>query len=162
MSDVATVALVAGIMLIGLIGILVPVLPDIVLIWLGGLVYGVLAGWGDIGLWLFLGMTVLGAVGVLAEVWVSSVGARVGGASIWGILGGLALGLVGLIVIPPFGAVIGLLLGTFLVEAWRMRDMREAAKGTLGMGVGYGVSFVVKLIMGLGMVGLWVVWLIRG
>jgi uncharacterized protein YqgC (DUF456 family) len=68
---------------------------------------------------------------------------------------------VGLIVIPPFGAIIGLLLGTFLVEAWRLRDMRQAAKGTLGMGVGYGMAFAVKLVMGLGMVGLWVVWLFR-
>jgi uncharacterized protein YqgC (DUF456 family) len=69
---------------------------------------------------------------------------------------------VGLIVIPPFGAIVGLLLGTFLVEAWRLRDMRQAAKGTLGMGVGYGMGFAVKLVMGLGMVGLWVVWLFRG
>jgi len=47
------------------------------------------------------------------------------------------------------------------VEAWRLRDMRQAAKGTLGMGVGYGMAFAVKLVMGLGMVGLWVVWLFR-
>ena len=162
MTETAVIALVAGIMLIGLIGILVPILPDVILIWLGGLVYGILVGWGDVGGWLFAGMTILGAVGALSEIWASSVGARVGGASFWGIAGGLALGLVGLIVIPPFGAIIGLLLGTFLVEAWRLRDIRQAAKGTFGMGVGYGMAFAVKLVMGLGMVGLWVVWLFRG
>jgi uncharacterized protein YqgC (DUF456 family) len=161
-TETAIVVLVAGIMLIGLIGVLVPILPDIILIWLGALAYGVLAGWGSMGGWLFAGITLLGVIGVLAEVWASSVGARVGGASLWGILGGLALGLIGLIVLPPFGAVIGLLLGTFLVEAWRMRDMGQAARGTLGMGIGYGMSFVVKLLMGLGMIGLWVGWLLRG
>ena len=162
MSQVAVIALVGGIMLIGLIGVLIPILPDLVLIWLGGLVYGLWAGWGSIGVWLFAAMTLLGLIGALAEIWASSVGARVGGASFWGILGGLALGLVGLVMLPPFGAVIGLLLGTFLVEAWRLRDMRQAARGTFGMGVGYGAAFAVKLVMGLGMIGLWIAWIIKG
>jgi uncharacterized protein YqgC (DUF456 family) len=162
MTETAIIALVAGIMLIGLIGVLIPIFPDVILIWLGALVYGVLAGWGVIGGWLFAGISVLGAIGGLSEIWASSMGARVGGASLWGILGGLVLGLVGLIVIPPFGAVIGLLLGTFLVETWRLRDMRQAARGTFGMGLGYGMAFVVKLVMGLGMVGLWIVWVLRG
>jgi len=161
-NETAVVALVAGIMLIGLIGVFVPVLPDVILIWLGGLVYGILSGWGTIGAWLFTAMTLLGAVGVLSEILASSVGARVGGASLWGILGGLGLGLVGLIVLPPFGAIIGLLLGTFLVEAWRLKDLRQAAKGTFGMGVGYGMAFGIKLMTGLGMIGLWIVWLFRG
>jgi uncharacterized protein YqgC (DUF456 family) len=161
-TETAVTAVVAGIMLIGLIGVLIPVLPDVVLIWLGALVYGVLVGWGPSGGWLFAVITLLGALGALSEIWASSMGARVGGASLWGILGGLGLGLIGLIVLPPFGAVIGLLLGTFLVEAWRGRDVRQAAKGTLGMGVGYGLAFVVKLVMALGMIGLWIVWLVRG
>ncbi len=162
MNETAVIALVAGIMLIGLLGVFVPVLPDLVFIWLGALAYGLLVGWGTIGGWLFAAITVLGLIGGLAEIWASSVGARVGGASLWGILGGLGLGLLGLILIPPFGAIIGLLLGTFLVEAWRLKDMRQAAKGTFGMGVGYGMGFAVKMVMGLGMVGLWVVWLFKG
>lgn len=162
MSQTAVIALVAGIMLVGLIGVLIPILPDLVLIWLGGLAYGLLAGWGSIGGWLFAAITLLGLIGALAEIWASSVGARVGGASLWGILGGLGLGLVGLVLLPPFGLVIGLLLGTFLVEAWRVRDMRQAAKGTFGMGVGYGVAFAIKLVMGLGMIVLWVAWIIKG
>ncbi len=156
------IVVVAGVMLVGLIGTLVPVMPDLSLIWLGGLAYGLLAGWGDVGGWVLAGITVLGLIGALAEILTSSMGARVGGASLWGILGGLALGLVGLILFPPFGAVIGLLAGTFLVEAWRLRDLGKAARGTLGMGVGYGLSFVVKLGMGLGMIGLWVFWVVRG
>jgi uncharacterized protein YqgC (DUF456 family) len=161
-TETAIIAVVAGIMLIGLIGVLIPVLPDVILIWLGALVYGLLVGWGSSGGWSFAGITILGAVGGLSEIWASSMGARAGGASLWGILGGLGLGLLGLIVFPPFGAVIGLLLGTFLVEAWRGRDVAQAARGTLGMGVGYGLAFVVKLLMALGMIGLWIVWLVRG
>lgn len=156
------IVVVAGVMLVGLIGTLVPVMPDLILIWLGGLAYGLLAGWGNVGGWVLAGITALGVIGTLSDIWASSMGARVGGASLWGILGGLALGLLGLIIFPPFGAVIGLLAGTFLVEAWRLRDVGKAARGTLGMGVGYGLSFVVKLVMGLGMIGLWVFWVVTG
>jgi uncharacterized protein YqgC (DUF456 family) len=161
-TETVVIVVVAGVMLVGLIGVLVPVMPDLILIWLGGLAYGLLSGWGSAGGWVLAGMTVLGLIGVLSEIWASSMGARVGGASLWGILGGLALGLLGLILFPPFGAVVGLLLGTFLVEAWRLRDLGKAARGTFGMGVGYGLSFAVKLVMGLGMIGLWVFWVIRG
>lgn len=162
MSETAVIVVVAGVMLVGLIGTLVPVMPDLILIWLGGLAYGLLAGWGNVGGWVLAGITALGVIGTLSDIWASSMGARVGGASLWGILGGLALGLLGLIIFPPFGAVIGLLAGTFLVEAWRLRDVGKAARGTLGMGVGYGLSFVVKLVMGLGMIGLWVFWVVTG
>lgn len=160
MSHAAIIAIVAAVMMAGLLGVFIPVLPDIPLIWLGALAYGFLIGWGKVGLWAFIAITVLGAIGALAEIWGGGVGARVGGASVWAILGGFVLGVLGFFLFPPLGAIVGLLLGTFLVDAWRLKDLRKAAAGTLGMGVGYGLSFVVKLLVGLMMIGIWLYWLI--
>jgi hypothetical protein len=137
---------------------MVPVMPDVVLIWGAGLVYGLAVGWGSWGPWLFAGMTILGGLALLAEVWMSGAGARVGGASIWGILAGFALGAIGLIFFSPIGGFIGLLLGTFLVEYLRLKDRRLALKAVFGAGLGFGASFLVKLGLCLGMTGLWVVW----
>src|SRR4030042_782820 len=82
-------AIPAGLfMLIGLIGTLLPAVPDLVLIWATALGYGLLAGWGDWGPWLFAGISLLCGVGLLAEVLTSSAGARIGGASVWSIIGG--------------------------------------------------------------------------
>jgi hypothetical protein len=103
-------------------------------------------------------MTIVGGFALLAEVWVSGAGARAGGASIWGILAGFALGAIGLIFFTPIGGFIGLLLGTFLVEYLRLGDRRLALKAVIGAGAGYGASFLVKLGLCLGMVSLWVVW----
>jgi uncharacterized protein YqgC (DUF456 family) len=103
-------------------------------------------------------MTILGGLALLAEVWMSGAGARVGGASIWGILAGFALGAIGLIFFSPIGGFIGLLLGTFLVEYIRLKDRRLALKAVFGAGLGFGASFLVKLGLCLGMTGLWVVW----
>ena len=150
--------LVALAMLTGIVGSVIPVLPDVVLIWGAGLVYGLAVGWGTWGPWLFAGMTILGVLALLAEVWMSGAGARAGGASIWGILAGFALGAVGLIFFTPIGGFVGLLLGTFLVEYLRLGDRQLALKAVFGAGLGFGVSFVVKLGLCLAMGGLWVVW----
>src|SRR3990172_5080696 len=149
--------LVALGMLAGILGSLIPVLPDVILIWGAGLAYGLAVGWGAWGPWLFAGMTIVGGFALLAEVWVSGAGARAGGASIWGILAGFALGAIGLIFFTPIGGFIGLLLGSFLVEYLRLGDRRLALKAVIGAGAGYGASFLVKLGLCLGMVSLWVV-----
>ncbi len=160
MSETLTTLLAGALMLVGLLGVFIPVLPDLFLVWLAALGYGLLVGWGTWGGWLFALITLLGLVGMAAEIWVTGAGARKGGASTWGIVGGLGLGLVGLIAFPPFGGVLGLLLGVFMVEYLRHRDADQALRSTLGMGAGYGISFLVKLILALGMIGAWIIWVI--
>ncbi len=157
----ALVAVLAGaLMLVGLVGVFIPAMPDLLLIWLAALGYGLLVGWGPRGGWLFAGITLLGLIGILADIWVSSAGARAGGASVWGVLGGLALGLVALIVGGPLAGLAGLLAGIFGVEMLRHGEPRRALQATLGTALGYGASFGVKLLLGLGMIGLWAAWLL--
>jgi len=158
----AVTFLVGMAMLAGLAGALIPWFPDILLIWGAGLVYGILVGWGSWGPWLFALMTVAALVGFVAEVAVSVAGARVGGASGWGILAGLMLAVVGMIVFSPLGALIGLALGMLLVEGWRQRNLRKAAAATLGAVIGWGASFLVKFSLSLWMVLLWGAWVTLG
>jgi uncharacterized protein YqgC (DUF456 family) len=158
----AVTFLVGMAMLAGLAGVVIPWFPDILLIWGAGLVYGILAGWGTWGPWLFALMTVAALVGFVAEVAVSVAGARVGGASGWGILAGLMLAVVGMIVFSPLGALIGLALGMLLVEGWRQRNLRKAAAATLGAVIGWGASFLVKFSLSLWMVLLWGAWVTLG
>ena len=77
-----------GLMLLGLAGSFLPVIPGIPLVWLGAAVYGILDGFNHLNLPVFLGMTVVAAIGATAEMWGSQVGARVGGASGWSALAG--------------------------------------------------------------------------
>jgi uncharacterized protein YqgC (DUF456 family) len=158
----AVTFLVGMAMLAGLAGVVIPWFPDILLIWGAGLVYGILVGWGTWGPWLFALMTVAALVGFVAEVAVSVAGARVGGASGWGILAGLMLAVVGMIVFSPLGALIGLALGMLLVEGWRQRNLRKAASATVGAVIGWGASFLVKFSLSLWMVLLWGAWVTLG
>jgi uncharacterized protein YqgC (DUF456 family) len=151
--------LVGLMMLFGLLGSIIPFLPDVVLIWASALLYGLVVGWGQSGGWLFGVISVLGMIGLLSDAWVSGAGARQGGASLLTTLGGLAIGLVGLFAAGPLGFLGGILLGTFVLEYLRHRDPDQALRATFGMGIGYGASFIVKFLLGLGMIGAWVAWL---
>ena len=160
MSELGLTLLAGLLMLVGVVGVVAPVLPDAPLVWLAALGYGLLVGWGRLGPYLFALITVLGLAAAAAEIWGSSLGAKAGGASIWGVLAGLLFGLVGLVFLGPVGGIGGLLLGTFLVELIRVRDTKQAAQGMLGMGVGFGLSMLVKLGLVVSMVVVWVVWVV--
>lgn len=162
MVEIIIAVIVGLVMLLGLIGAIIPGLPDIVLIWGAALGYGLLVGWGERGILFFGLITFIGLAGLFAEVWVSGTGAKMGGASIRAIFGGLALGLVGFIFSGPVGGVIGLLLGTFLSEYIRLHDANKAAQAMFGMGLGCGASLVIKLLLGIGMIVVWLVWVFSG
>ncbi len=160
--DILWTVLAGVLMVAGLVGIFIPFFPDLLLIWAAALGYGLLVGWGEWGLWLFGLITLLGVLGILAETYVGGAGARLAGASYRAIFAGLALGALGLFVFPPFGLIIGLLAGTFAVEYLRLKDWRQAGRATLGMGLGYGASFAVKLVVGTLMIGGWMAWVLTG
>jgi uncharacterized protein YqgC (DUF456 family) len=162
MSEFLITVLLGLLMLVGLVGMILPVLPDVVIIWAAALLYGLLIGWGRYGVWLFAGISVIALVGILADVWVSGMGARQGGASIWSSLGGLLIGVVGLFVAGPLGLIAGMLLGIFVIEYWIHKDPDRAMRATFGMGVGYGASFIVKIFLGLAMIAIWIGWVISG
>ena len=106
MFDIAVAIIVGLVMFIGLIGAIVPGIPDVVLIWGAALGYGLYVGWGERGIWLFGLISLLGLAGLFTELWVSGTAARMGGASIRAIFAGLALGLVALLLSGPVGGVI--------------------------------------------------------
>lgn len=145
-------------MLLGVVGIFVPLLPDVLLILLSALGYGILVEWGTWGPYLFALIIILGVISWVSEYLMSALGARIGGGSYWSIIAGILLGTIGFILFPPFGALIGMLLGMLLVEFYRVRDIRQAAKATIGMGLGYGVSYGIRFMLALMMVGVWFFW----
>ena len=150
------VALVA--MFIGVLGVILPLVPGVGFIWIVVLVYAIAERFATIDPITFTVLTVLGAIGVSADLWVSHAGAKVGGASVWSLLAGLLLGLIGAIVGLVFfgvgavpGAVVGAVLGIVLAEWYRRKDWREAFKAGGGWLIGCtlsgGVQFLISILM---------------
>jgi hypothetical protein len=159
-SDTVWTILAGILMLVGLAGVVLPVLPGLALVWLAALGYGLLVGWGTSGPWLFALITLLGLGGLAAELWMTAAGAKVGKASLWALAAGVGLALIGVVFFNLIGAAIGLVAGVLLYEYLRARDWRQAANAAAGTAAGCGLSFGMKLALGLGMIGAWVAWVL--
>src|SRR5688572_7343210 len=159
-TEIAAAILALLVMLVGMAGIIVPVLPDVPLIWLAALGYGLVAGFdGWTGGVAMLLITLLMVAAVIADLTLGAAGAAKKGASWQAIAASLAGGLIGLLFFPPIGSLLGALLGVFLVEYQRRnQNAQEAWEAVKGYAVGCGWSVVVKLIVGMLMIGVWGVW----
>jgi hypothetical protein len=85
-----------------------------------------------------------------------------GGASFWSIVVGLLGGLVGLVVFTLPGAILGAILGVLLSEIIRVGDWRQALKAGSGWLLGWIISTVLQLGIGLIMVVIFIWQVVRG
>jgi hypothetical protein len=126
------------------------------LIFLAALVYAIVEGFQTVGWPTLLVLGVLTFVATTADVWASSIGAKLGGASGWSVVVGLLGGLVGFVAFSLPGAIIGAVLGVLLVELIRLGDLRQALKAGSGWAIGWALSTVLQLGLGLVMVAIFV------
>lgn len=153
-------------MIVGMVGILLPAFPGAPIIWVAVVVYVILDRFAHIGVGWFILLSILGLAGSTADVWVSMLGARVGGASFvstlcslaGAIVGGAIGALIGGVGAFP-GIVVGAVLGVLLNEYRVRREWRAALQATLGLVAGFTVSTVIQLTIGGAMI---VIFLWRG
>lgn len=148
---------VALVMLLGLFGLVIPVVPGLTIIWLAALVYGIAAGFNW---WIFAVMTLLMIAGNISDNFIMGAKAREKGASWLGIIVSLLAGVVGSIILSPIGGLIAALLALFLVEWRKHKDRSVALNSMTHMAIGLGWSVLVRYGIGAVMIGLWVLWVV--
>jgi uncharacterized protein YqgC (DUF456 family) len=162
LTDTGTTAsVIAGIAIaVGLVGILVPVLPGLVLCWAGVLVWAVL-GDGGSARWVVLGLATLFVVAgtVVKYAWPGRRLKRTGVPNSTLVIGGL-IGLVGFFVIPVVGLPIGFVFGVWLAERIRLGDGGKAWPSTVAALKAAGLSILVELAAGLAIATVWTVGLL--
>ena len=156
--DVGIFGVTLFFILVGLVGLIVPIFPGIVVIWLATLGYGIVAGFEVAGIIIFVILTLLMIAGTTVDNVLMAAGSRKGGASWWTIVAGLVAGTIGTIVFPPFGGLIAAPLVILLIEFVRVRELNLAWRATGGMVIGWGLSFFVRLGIGIVMLLLWLLW----
>lgn len=161
-GETLTTVLVQIFMLAGLIGLLIPIFPGIIVMWLAALVYGILTGFSTAGIVIFVLISLLALGGTLVDNLLMGAGARKGGASWITIAVALLAGVLGTILFPPFGGLIAIPLAIFTLEYLRARDLREAWFALRGLVAGWGLSFLVRYGIGALIMVLWWVWVWKG
>ena len=72
-----------ALMVVGLLGVLLPVVPGVGLMWAVILVYAIMERFATIDPLSFAALTVLGLMGATSDLWLSLLGAKVGGDGNW-------------------------------------------------------------------------------
>lgn len=148
------------VMLVGLVGIVVPVLPGLLLVLVAtlGWAYYHPAPQAWIVFWVAV---VLYAVGVTAQYLLPGRRMRREGVGTGTMVLAVLLGIVGFFVVPVVGAVAGFVLGVFLVELLRRRDRVAAWQATKTALLAVLHSMGIELIAGFGIVATWLIGLWR-
>ena len=154
--NVIVLAATLLIMFVGVLGTVLPIIPGPIVIFVAALIYALLERFQTIGWPTLLVLGILTVLATTADVWASSIGAKMGGASGWSIVAGLVGGLVGLVVFSLPGAIIGAVGGVLLIEIIRVRDLRTALKAGSGWAIGWVLSTILQLVTGLVMVVIFV------
>ena len=146
--------LVGIVIALGLIGVLVPVLPGLVLVWVAILVWALAVR--DSAAWTVLALaTVLFAAGTIAKYVVPGRRLRRAGVPWRSTAVGAVAGLVGFFVIPVVGLVVGFVLGVYLAEWRRLQAPGPAWRSTRHALAAAGVSMLIELGAGVVMAGCW-------
>jgi uncharacterized protein YqgC (DUF456 family) len=143
------------------VGLLViPILPGLVIIWVAAMGYGISVGFGALGWTMFAIITVLMLAGSILDNVLMGTQAHKEGAPWWVVLISMAAAIIGSLVIPIpiIGGILAALLVLFLIQWMRLKETRKALASMRGMLVGCGWAVVFRVIIGLVMIGLWLIW----
>lgn len=157
-AEVGWTIVAAIIMVVGLCGVVIPILPGLALIWGTALVYGFVVGFGTGGIAVMVALTALLAVSIIKSVVVPRRAAQEAGASGWSQFGGLVGAIIGFFLIPVVGVIVGALVGVLLVEVSLKGHWGEAWTATVATAKGFGISALIDVVLGLIMIGTWSAW----
>ena len=142
----------ALLLLVGLAGCIVPVVPGTPLSFAGLLLLWGARGW-DAEAFGWPTVVVLGLATVVVTIldYVTPVvGAKKYGASkagVWGSIIGMIVGLVGLLPVGPLGMLVGAFVGAWIGETLAGKEGAAALKAAWGVFVGTVVGVVLKLVV---------------
>jgi uncharacterized protein YqgC (DUF456 family) len=151
-----TVIVTGLLMLVGLIGIVVPVLPGLLLVWLatGLWAYDHPNHWA----WAVFALCgVVYAVGIVTQYLVPRRRLKDAGVRTSTLFLAVVLAIVGFFVIPVVGAVLGFVLGVFLVETSRHRESGSAWRSTRHALKAVAMSIGIELVAGFAIILVWLV-----
>ncbi len=142
-----------GLLLAGLLGCLVPILPGHLILFVAAIAHRLMLGEASgIHWWCFVILFVLLVVSQVFEFLSGSAGTKWFGGSKWGAWGAFIGGIVGMFFFP-FGLLLGPLIGALVFEKlFAKKDVKPAVVSGVGSVIGTLAGMLIKFVIGLIMV----------
>ena len=141
--------LIITLIILGLIGIVIPLIPGTFLIWLAILLHTLGNGIEILGWPNFIFITLIAIGTGTSDWWMALLGAKSGGASRRSLLFGVGGAIIGSFILPLIGTLIGYALGIIFSEYQKAGDWDAAIKASIGGLAGWGLATAVQLGGGL-------------
>ncbi|HEY92169.1 MAG TPA: DUF456 domain-containing protein [Dehalococcoidia bacterium] len=156
METVAVTILCSILMVIGLLGVVLPILPGIPLSWLGFFIYALGTGFERISIVTVVIFTILTVLTLILDFAAPMLGAKKYQASKLGIFGAFLGFTIGIFVIGFWGIILGPFIGALLGELIAGRKPKQAIRSALGAFLGFIASTLFKIIVILTMAGFFI------
>lgn len=151
----ATTLLVAALMILGVVGIVVPALPGLAIIWASTALWawdrGLPGAW-----WIFAIATIWYAAGLVLQYLIPGKRMKSAGVRTSTLVLAVLCAIVGFFVIPVIGSIVGFVGGIFAVEFARARAMDQAWTSTKHALTAVGVSMGIELAAAFLIITTWV------
>lgn len=144
---------VAVVIFIGLCGVVLPVLPGLILILAAIGVWAFVVG-GSAWFVFAVAAGFLGAA-ALVKYLVANKSMKNSGVPGRTVIAGGLLGIVGFFVIPVIGLIIGFVLGAFLAEWYRGKNVQAGWRGAVAATKAAGIAMIIELVGALFAASIW-------
>lgn len=155
--ELLILGLALAVMVVGMLGVVVPVMPGLLLVWLAACL-SLLWQAGDTTGWMLVGLqTVLFALGTVATIYLPARTGRAGGFGARSAATTLLGAALGFVLVPVIGLLLGAAVGLYLGERSRLADHDAGLASTGQVLRAYGLGVLVELVLGTVMIATWLV-----
>jgi len=156
MGTIALIILCSVLMVVGLLGVVFPVLPGIPLAWLGLFIYAIGTGFERISIATVIIFFILTVLTLVLDFVAPMLGARKYQASKFGIFGAFLGFTIGIFALGFWGIILGPFIGALLGELIAGRKAKQALGSALGAFLGFVAGTLFKVIVILIMTGFFI------
>lgn len=145
--------LIIGLFILSFVGLLFPVVPSVLVLWVGFLIYHFFLNAAQLTWVFWVSMGVLTVLLLLADVFAGSLAVKkFGGSKLGERVATIAI-IVGTFVYPPFGILILPFVAVLIVENWKQDTFQQALRAAVGTLIGFLSGRVAEAIIQLIMIG---------
>lgn len=138
--------------LLSFVGIIYPIIPSVIVIWIGFLLYQFILNPNELTTVFWIIMAIFTLFLFLADILANSYFVKKYGGSKWGERGAAVAVIIGSFIIPPFGILIVPFITVFIIELLQQRPPKDAFKASVGSLLGFLGGSIAKVMIQLIMI----------
>lgn len=147
MLDVMIWLLIIVLFILSFVGVIFPLLPSSLLIWIGFLLYHFVINGEKLTFIFWVFMVILTGILILADIIANSFFVKKFGGSKWGERGAGIAVIIGSFIIPPFGIILLPMVTVLVIEISRKRTLGEAILASVGSLIGFLSGIFAKIVI---------------